>query len=335
MHPISPHTTLEVIRSGSRTDPDQIDLCESSDVELLIRFVSNRDEGGFAALVLRHGPGVLRVCRHWLGNGQDAEDAFQATFLILVNRAATIRQAESLDPWLRGVARRVAGRAKQRVDRRRRREGADVDVRDVADRRDLDDRELRPILEAELDRLPEKYRRPIELCYWQGLTNEEAADRLHCPAGTLKWRLSRAKEILRGRLGRLGIAMTVLLMWRRPAHASIRLASEPSGDLGPPRFGRKRLGMDAPPADLVRRTVTLAIYTLDHPVALRNALNEAVARRFRLRRRGVMVAFGLPLLLIAATLAYLLLGSVFDRRVAGSPTMPDYPQSEPIRSSCH
>src|SRR4051812_34174174 len=108
---MSPQSTIEASRPLVEREADRSRLRDEADGALLRRFVSDRDEAAFEALVLRHGPGVLRVCRQWLGDGQDAEDAFQATFLILVNRAGAIRQAESLDSWLRGVARRVSGRA--------------------------------------------------------------------------------------------------------------------------------------------------------------------------------------------------------------------------------
>lgn len=200
---------------------EQLDDVEASDGDLLGRFLAHRDQAAFERLVVRHGPKVLRVCRRWSGPGQDAEDAYQATFLLLATRAEAIRRPEHLGAWLCSVARRVAARSKRQADLRRRREGASIDLSVVADRArpsNLDD--LRPDLRATIERMPEKYRRPIELCYWDGLSSEQAAARLRCPTGTLKWRLSQAREDLRDRLGRAGIGLAAMLVWLgRPSAA--------------------------------------------------------------------------------------------------------------------
>ena len=160
---------------------------------LLERFFKERDEEAFETLILRHGPMVRRICRGWLGDGQDADDAVQATFIALINRAGEIRRSETIGAWLGVVARRVAGRMRLRNNQRRFKERADLDVREIAGRVAPDSGDLSPTLRAEVDRLPEKYRRPIKLCYWEGLSNEEAAERLRCPTGTLKWRLFQAR----------------------------------------------------------------------------------------------------------------------------------------------
>jgi len=231
-----------------------------SDATLVDRFLTGRDEA-FATLMRRHGPSVMRVCRRWLGEGQEAEDACQATFLVLVNRAGEIEQVENIGGWLCGVARRVAGRAKMRANRRRAREGAAVDVRGIAGREHPADDDLSPTLRSEVDRLPEKYRRPIELCYWEGLSSEQAAERLQCPTGTLKWRLSRAREILRGRLSRLGMALVAILMWRIP---SVRAGG--ISHLGPgqtPIFPAS----DGLSAEFIRETLALAVLTRDTPLS--------------------------------------------------------------------
>jgi RNA polymerase sigma factor (sigma-70 family) len=185
------------------------------DGTLLDRFISERDALAFETLLRRHGPRVLRVCRQSLREIQDAEDACQATFLVLIDRASAIRESDNVGGWLCGVARRVAARAKMQADRRRSRESA-VDFKVVSADDEPDSVDLRASLRAEVNRLPEKYRRPIELCYWEGLSSEQAALQLECPTGTLKWRLSRAREILRNRLGRIGLALLLLLMGRVP-----------------------------------------------------------------------------------------------------------------------
>ena len=267
---------------------------------LLDRFATGRDEAAFEALVLRHGPKILRICRRWLGDVQAAEDACQATFVVLVRRAGEIRELGDIGGWLCGVARRVAGRAKMRADRERIREGAAVDVREVADRSqgpDLDD--IHPVLRAEVDRLPEKYRRPIELCYWEGLSSDQAAERLRCPTGTLKWRLSRAREILRGRFVRRGIAMTAFLLWRHPATEAAVM--KPRDALASPHPAGPAEA--AFPTDLLRGTVDLAVFVRDFPPRLLDVGANRLAPRGRVR--GGRFAKFVPLLAVLAT-AFLL-----------------------------
>jgi RNA polymerase sigma factor (sigma-70 family) len=178
-----------------------------TDGELLERFLARRDEAAFTALVRRHGPAVLGVCRRILHHPQEAEDAFQATFLVLVRSAASIRKRRSVGSWLYGVARRVAVRA--RGDRARRRQveqrapaRAAADVPDQAT-----GREFRSVLEEEVRRLPERCRLPFVLCYLEGKTNAEAAEQLGCPKGTVLSRLAHARELLRARLGRRGLGL--------------------------------------------------------------------------------------------------------------------------------
>ena len=184
------------------------------DRQLLERFVAHRDDVGeaaFAALVHRHGPMVLKVCGQLLGNAHAAEDAFQATFLVLARRAGQIREPERLGPWLHGVACRVAHEARAGFDASRRqrhiaREGADV-LNDEG-RPDLlaARREECQALHEEVGRLPATYRAAIVLCYFEGLTHEEAANRLRWPVGTVSVRLRRARKLLEERLSRRGLA---------------------------------------------------------------------------------------------------------------------------------
>src|SRR5439155_14960302 len=145
------------------------------DAELLRRFVPERDEAAFAVLTQRHAATVWGVCRRILGHQEDAEDAFQATFLVLVRRAAAIREAHLVGPWLHGVACRVAAKAKTYADWRRRRERELPEVVAAADDDELQWRELRPLLDEEVNRLPERYRAPVILCYFQGKGYQEAA----------------------------------------------------------------------------------------------------------------------------------------------------------------
>jgi len=188
--------------------------------QLLERFVAGRDELAFEALVARLGPMVLGVCRRRLADPRDVEDAFQATFLVLVRKAGSIRDRDRLAPWLYGVAQRVATRARAQAARRRGRErSAGAEAEAMAPACDGDRHELRSVLDEEIGRLPAKYRGPIVLCYLNGLTHEEAAARLRCPVGTVRSRLAWARDRLRARLGRRGLA---------PAEGMIGLALRPT-----------------------------------------------------------------------------------------------------------
>ncbi len=182
-----------------------------TDGELLERFRASNGEAAelaFAALVERHGPMVLRVCQSVLFETHDAHDAFQATFLVLVRKAGSIRNRDSLASWLHGVAHRIAACASAATARRRRHERrAAARVTTFVDDGDRD--ELAPMLHEELDRLAEKYRAPIILCHLEGLTHEQTAQRLCWPVGTVRSRLARGREQLRGRLMRRGLALSV------------------------------------------------------------------------------------------------------------------------------
>jgi RNA polymerase sigma-70 factor (ECF subfamily) len=182
------------------------------DEQLLDRFLARRDEAGdeaFAELVQRHGPMVLGVCRRILGHAHDAEDAFQATFLVLARKAASVARREKVASWLYGVAVRTAKEARTRAARRRAREervSAPIHVEPPDD--GFPD-ELRAILDEELGRLPARHRGPVVLCELEGVPRPEAARRLGVPEGTLSSRLARAKARLRDRLAARGVALPV------------------------------------------------------------------------------------------------------------------------------
>ena len=181
---------------------------------LLERFVFERDEAAFEAIVTRHGPMVLGICRRGLDDPHDVEDAFQATFLVLVLKAGSLRDREQLAPWLFGVARKVTARARSRSILRRGREqnGGEALAVVVGPADGAAERgELRSALDEEIGRLPEKYRAPVIHCYLEGLTHDEAALRLRCPVGTVRSRLSWARQRLRERLDRRGLAPAGLL----------------------------------------------------------------------------------------------------------------------------
>ena len=185
-------------------------LAALTDDRLLDRFLNNGDPDAFAALVARHGSMVLRTCLDRLGDPADAEDAFQATFLVLVRRAGAIRGRECIGGWLRRVARRCARRASIDIHRRRRRERIAVDGTPSATEAfvcaRLERAELGHAIGAEIDRLPEAYRRTVVLCLLEGLPQPVAADRLRVSEGVIRGRLARARAMLRDRLARRGIA---------------------------------------------------------------------------------------------------------------------------------
>jgi RNA polymerase sigma factor (sigma-70 family) len=183
---------------------------------------SETREAAFRAVVGRHGPMVLGVCRRVLGDDHAAEDAFQATFLVFVRKAGTLREGDLLGNWLYGVALRVARKAKAGEARRRvveRQAGAQTRLHDAATSTEAD---LQAVIDEEIHLLPERYRTAVILCYLEGLTHEEAARRLGCPVGTVESRLSRARERLRTRLTRRGLAPTApaLALALSPAPAS-------------------------------------------------------------------------------------------------------------------
>jgi RNA polymerase sigma factor (sigma-70 family) len=185
-----------------------------SDRQLLERFADGGEtlsEAAFEVLVLRHGPMVMRVCRNTLNDPNDVQDAFQATFLVLVRRRNAVRRFESIGGWLYGVACRVAARARVDAARRRAAERRWVGLRIVDGADGPADPEVAhaengPIVQQEVRRLPRKYRAAVVLCYWEGLTQEQAAGKLGCPLGTVRSRLARARALLRRRLTRRGLA---------------------------------------------------------------------------------------------------------------------------------
>jgi RNA polymerase sigma factor (sigma-70 family) len=179
-----------------------------TDGQLLEQFVAEGDELAFAALLERHGPMVMGVCRRVLAEPSDAEDAFQATFMVLVRRAASVANPRLLGNWLYGVAHRTALEARARILRRTAREKQAAYEPGVEPTPDIIWREVRHVLDEEVSRLPDKYRIPFVLCYLEGQTNEEAASHLRCPKGTILSRLATARERLRARLVHRGVALS-------------------------------------------------------------------------------------------------------------------------------
>jgi RNA polymerase sigma factor (sigma-70 family) len=195
-------TVMRCVRRLAERDGEQC-----SDAELLTRFVAGGDGAAFELLLWRHGPMVLGVCRRLLRCAHDADDAFQATFLALVRKAGSIGRGDALPAWLHRTAQRAALHARAAASRRPESlpENAALEAPDAAS--DLEWRDLRPVLDEELNRLPDKYRSLIVLCYLQGKTQEEAARLLGCPKGTVAVRLSRARQRLQDRLTRRGVTL--------------------------------------------------------------------------------------------------------------------------------
>jgi RNA polymerase sigma factor (sigma-70 family) len=192
------HTVVDYLRRiAAPTDPD------AGDAPLLARFASQRDSDAFAALLRRHGPMVWRVCRQLLASSQDAEDAFQATFLILVRRAGVVGRPEALANWLYGVAYRIAVRVRANNAQRSALERRTP--RPTTVRAEEEPWTLGAALHDEVNRLPLKYRLPVVLGYLEGKTKAEIARELGWTEGTVSGRLARARELLRTRLARRGL----------------------------------------------------------------------------------------------------------------------------------
>jgi RNA polymerase sigma factor (sigma-70 family) len=267
------------------------------DDQLWERFRTDREEAAFEALVRRHGPMVLGVCRRVLRDRHDAEDAFQATFLVLVRKAGAITRPELLGNWLYGVAYNTARNARLSRSRRAAAEARAAQSATADSPRPPADAD--PRLDEELSRLPDKYRLPVVLCALHGESREEAARRLGCPEGTLSSRLARARELLQRRLERRGVT------------AGAALATLFGGGLA----------VAGVPAPLVASTARIC---LTHPAG------PAVALPVLSLAEGVMKTMWLKqsTAALAATLvAGLVVGTALDsdRALAQKPTKPDKP----------
>ncbi len=181
---------------------------ERSDAQLLEDYLNRREESAIEALVRRHGPMVWDVCRRILRDAHDAEDAFQATFLVFVRKAASIRPREMVGNWLYGVAQQTALKARSTAAKRRWRERQLTDLPEATVHGQDPWRDQQPLLDRELGRLPDKYRAAIVLCDLEGKTRKEAARQLGLPEGTVASRLARARTMLAKRLARHGLALS-------------------------------------------------------------------------------------------------------------------------------
>lgn len=210
--------------SSHPADTRLADLRTLRDDELLARFFQHQQDAAFSALFERYGPLVYNVCRRILGDSPDVEDAFQATFLVLVRKGASLRDPGRLANWLYGVAYRSARKVKAQASLRVRSERRASIPSVSAEVRDMTYEELHAILDEEISQLPEKYALPLVLCYLEGKTNAQAAAALGWPDGSMSRRLSRARELLRSRLVRRGLTLSAALLaasLARPAVASV------------------------------------------------------------------------------------------------------------------
>jgi RNA polymerase sigma factor (sigma-70 family) len=198
-----------------------------NDRELLERFLTAEDEAAFTLLVERHGPMILGLCRRLLRDRHEADDACQATFLVLARKARTVRKQESLASWLHGVAYRVSISLRRQRARRVRREqsACKTPVQEPDD--GLTWRELRPVLDEELQRLPERYRAPLILCYLEGKTRDEAAQELGAKPAALHGLLDRGRKMLRDRLTRRGLTLSAVLFTTALTDIAARAALAP------------------------------------------------------------------------------------------------------------
>jgi RNA polymerase sigma factor (sigma-70 family) len=252
-------------------------LSADTDRELLTRFLEAHDEAAFAELVRRHDRLVRSAVAKVLTDPHDAEDAFQATFLVLVRRARSLDRRAGLGPWLYGVAHRVAVKARDAGRRRAAKEAVATSASPEAP--DISWREACELLHAELDRLPDRYRLPLLLCYLEGRTRDEAAAVLNLTPGTVKGRLERGREVLRERLARRGVSLS-------------------AGLLAAIAAGRAGAGPAPSPAailDVARGTVSARVVALTREVTMVSVLS--------MFGKGLVVVLGVAALTAAALTA--------------------------------
>jgi RNA polymerase sigma factor (sigma-70 family) len=282
-----------------------------TDRQLLDDFAARHDEAAFAALVARHGPMVLRVCRCVLNHEQDAEDAFQATFLVLARNVGSIRKREAVANWLHGVAHRTALKAKRSAARRRNHEAQLRDQRAwlPCDRpgRSPTWEEVQAVLDEEIERLSETLRPAFVLCILQGKSGAEAAAELGVTHGTLKSRLNRARQRLQDRLARRGIKLSVLLAALSVAEHAVQAGISSILARATARSGLL-IAAGGPAAGIIPPHVA--------------ALATGVTRTMFLTKARIAAALLLAFGFIVVTGALGLPGNAADENVKGSPDLP-------------
>ena len=274
-----------------------------TDGELLDRFLSRREESAFEGLLRRHGPMVLGVCRRILGNSHDAEDAFQATFLVLVRRGESIRPRSRVGKWLYGVAYRTALEARRAAARRRLKEARAMPRTEPHENVWT---ELRPLLDRELSRLPDKYRMPLVLCDLEGATRKEAAHHLGWAEGTLSSRLSRGRDLLARRLKRHGLTLIGATM------AGLLAEGAATASVPAPLVG----------STIKARLLLAAGRTAEASVAAANAvaLTERMVYLMRIVKLKCMAAVALGVSLVAGVLYHGLAGQTPAEQTAKAVT---------------
>ena len=261
------------------------DVAGLSDADLVGRFVATHDAAAFEALVRRHGPMVLGVCRRMLADLNDAEDAFQAVFVVLLRRIDSIDRPQLLANWLYGVAGRTARELRTRQGRRR---GREQQAMDVPDTRPTDGdhwADVRPVLDEELERLPEKYRVPVVLCDLQSRSRKQAAEQMGLPEGTVSSRLARAREILRRRLTHRGLTLSA-------AGLAALLSAEGASAALPPTLARATVD-----AILASAAGTATAGALSAPVV---ALSEGVLEAMFVTKLKLTTALVLTVAMLGA-----------------------------------
>jgi RNA polymerase sigma factor (sigma-70 family) len=292
-------------------------LATSADRDLLERFLAARDDAAFQALLGRHGPMVYGVCRRVLPREQDAEDAFQATFLVLARQAGAIRKRASLASWLHGVAYRVALEAREGAARRRKHEGrARKAIGPAALPDEATWKDLRSLLDEELGLLPERLRAPLVLCYLEGLTQDEAARQLGLSKATCRRDLERGRQALAARLGRRGVTLSAALFAPLLAGGAAS-AALPPGLVGPTVEAAARLA--------ARKAVTVVLS------ARVTALTEGVIRTMWLTKIRAAAAALLAVAVLGGGLtAYTYRAQAQDREAekgaSAPPAKPAAPQ---------
>jgi RNA polymerase sigma factor (sigma-70 family) len=298
-----------------------------SDVDLLLRFVTDRGDQAFAALVRRHGPMVWAVCRRVLGNEHDAEDAFQATFLVLLRRAGSLCRPEFLGAWLHGVAYRTALRVRDQSRSCQTLDSLPEGLLAADPLPELAWRELQLVLDEELARLPLEYRAPFVLCYLEGKTYLQAARQLGWPTGTLSKRLARARELMRVRLARRGLGISAgLLGTVLQQHASA--GAVPSALMNSTIEAATRVAAGGAATSAVSTRVA--------------ALTRGVLKAMLLTKLGKFSALVLVVVCLGAGAAALVSRAVeagppssgpgFERKKADKPETKPRPSAEPSRA---
>ena len=280
-----------------------------SDGQLLGRFVERREQAVFEAILLRHGPMVFGVCRRVLRDQHDAEDAFQATFLVLTRRSASIAHREKLGNWLYGVACQTAMKARAKRTKRRGREGHVPDMPEPMVMPDEQRDDLAESLDRELSRLPEKYRLPIILCGLEGRSHWEAANQLGWPIGTVSGRLSRARALLANRLSQRGVTLTVGTL-------AVLLAQESASASVP----TKLISSTAQAASLFSAGTASATGVVSAEVA---ALTGEVMMTMLMKRSQAIVFSAVGALVLVAGLAWAASKDPDPAKVASAPPVED------------